>query len=110
MSLFIPELLPYPRVPRAKYKDVLCCLLSSATAAERGSHREDSGLEEKSVQAICSRSQLNSQRALVLPEALVKLQDIGSQRCLNKVRVGRAFGGGLLLLQLKGIDFTICLC
>jgi hypothetical protein len=76
MSLFIPQLMPCPSVPTAKDEDMLCNLLSSATAAEEGRHRGDSGLEEKSVQAICSRSQLNGQRALYLSEPLMKLEDI----------------------------------
>ncbi len=92
MSLVIPQLMPRPGVPRAEDKDMLCCLPSSATAAEGGRHRGDSGLEEKSVQAICSCSQLDSERALCLPEPLMKLQDVHPRGGLNQVGVGRAFG------------------
>ncbi len=56
---------------------MLRCLSSSAAAAEGGRHKGDPGLEEKSIQAIYSRSQLYSQRALCLPEPLMKLQDVG---------------------------------
>ncbi len=83
MSLVIPQLMLRPGVPRAEDKDMLCRLPSSATAAEGGRHREDSGLEEKSIQAICSHSQLYSQRALCLPQPLMKLQDVGPQGGLN---------------------------
>jgi hypothetical protein len=81
-----------PGVPRAEDMDMLCHLPSSATAADGGRHRGDSDLEEKSVQAICPRSQLDSQRALCLPEPLMKLQDVRPQGGLNQVTVGRAFG------------------
>ncbi len=47
--------------PEAEDKDVLCRLASYATAAEGGRHIGDPGLEEKSLQALCSRSQLDSQ-------------------------------------------------
>ncbi len=92
MSLFIPELMPCPSVLEAEEKDMLCRLSSTATAAEGGRHRGDSGLEEKSVQAICSPSQLDSQRALCLPEPLMELQDICHQGGLNQVGVGLALG------------------
>ncbi len=92
MSLFIPQLMPCPSVPTAEDEDVLCRLSFSAAAAEEGRHRGDSGLEEKSVQAICSCSQLDSQRALCLPEPLMKLQDVRPRGDLNQVGVRRAFG------------------
>ncbi len=76
MSLLIPQLEPCLCMLRAYDKDVLCCLPSSATPAERGKDREDSGLEEKSIQADCSNSQLNSQQALCSPEPLMKIQDV----------------------------------
>jgi hypothetical protein len=91
MPLLIPQLMSCPGLPRAEDKNVLRCLSSSTAAAERGRHRRDSGLEEKSIQAIYSRSQLDSQRALYLPEPLMKLQDVGPWGSLNQVRVGRAF-------------------
>jgi hypothetical protein len=90
VSLVIPQLMLCPSVPGADDKDVLSSLLSSATAAERGRHNWDSGLEEKSIQAICSHSQLNSQQALCLLEPLKELQDICHQGGLNLVGVGRA--------------------
>jgi hypothetical protein len=71
MSLFIPQLLPCISMSGAEDKDVLCPLLSSATAAEGGRHRGDPGLEEKCIQAISSHSQLDSQRALWLSKPLV---------------------------------------
>ncbi len=83
MSLFIPELMLYPSVPGAEDKDVLCHLLTSATAAKRGSHRGNSSLEEKSIQAICARSQLDSQRAVYLPEPLMELHDVRPWGGLN---------------------------
>ncbi len=91
MPLLIPQLMSCPGVPRAEDKDVLCCLSSSTAAAEGGRHRGDSGLEEKSIQAIYSRSQLDSQQALCLLEPLMKLQDVSSWGGLNQVGVGRAF-------------------
>jgi hypothetical protein len=51
----------YPRVLRAEDKDVLYYLSSFAAAVERGRHRGDPGLEEKSIQATFSHSQLDSQ-------------------------------------------------
>ncbi len=92
MSLVIPQLMLRPGVPRAKDKEMLNCLLSSARAAEGERRREDSGLEEKSIQAICFCFQLNSQRALCLPEPLMKLEDVGPRGGLSHVGVGRAFG------------------
>jgi hypothetical protein len=92
MPLLIPQLMSCPGMPRAEDKDMLCCSSSSTTAAEGGRHRGDSGLDEKSIQAIYSRSQLDSQRALCLPETLMKLQDVGPWGGLNQVGVGRAFG------------------
>ncbi len=92
--------MPRLSVPRAEDKDMLCRLPSSATAAEGGEHRGDSGLEEKSIRAICSRSQLDSQRALCLPEPLMKLQDVGAWGGLNQVRVGRAFDIRTLLMPV----------
>ncbi len=92
MPLLIPQLMLCPSMPRAEDKDMLRCLSSSTTAAEGRRHRGDSGLEEKSIQAIYSRSQLDSQRALCLPEPLMKLQDVGPQGGLNQVGVGRVFG------------------
>ncbi len=65
-----------PFILRTEDEDVLCRLPSSATAAEGGRHRGDSGLEEKSIQAIYSRSQLDGQRALCLSEPLMKLQNV----------------------------------
>jgi hypothetical protein len=76
----------------AEDKDVLRYLLSSATAAERGRHRRDPGLEEKGIQGIYSSSQLDSQQAPCLTEPLMKLQDISPWGGLNQVWVGRAFG------------------
>ncbi len=90
--MLIPELVSCPGIPGAKDEDVFCCLSSSAAAAEGGKHRGDSGLEEKSVQAICSRSQLNSQRALCFPKPLMELQDVRPRGGLNHIGVGRAFG------------------
>ncbi len=92
MSPFIPELVLYPSVPRAEDKDVLCRLPSSTTAAEKGRHRGDSGLEEKCVQVICSRSQLHSQQALCLLELLMELKDVRTWVGLNQVELGRVFG------------------
>ncbi len=92
MSLLISQLVPCPCVPRAEDKDVLCRLPSSATAAEGGRHRGDSGKEEKSIQTVCSRSQLDSQRALCLPEPLMQLKDVCPQGGLNHIAIGRAFG------------------
>jgi hypothetical protein len=48
MSLLIPKLMLGPGVLRAKDKDVLCQLLSSAAATMAGRHKGVSGLEEKS--------------------------------------------------------------
>jgi hypothetical protein len=76
MPQLIPQLVLYPIVLRAEDKDVLHCLSSSAAAAETGRHRGDPGLEEKTIQAIHSYSQLYSQRALCLPELLMKLHNI----------------------------------
>jgi hypothetical protein len=90
--LLIPQLMLCLGVLGAKDEDVLCRLLSSAAAAERGRHRGDSSLEEKSIQAISSHSQLDSQRALCLPEPLMKLQDICPRGGLNKIGVWKAFG------------------
>jgi hypothetical protein len=90
--MLIPKLMSCPGIPRAKDEDVFCRLPSSATAAEGRKHRGDSSLEEKSVQAICSRSQLDSQRALCFPEPLMELQDVRPWGGLNHVGVGRAFG------------------
>jgi hypothetical protein len=73
MSLVIPQLMPRPGMPRAEDKDMLCRLPSSATAAEGGRHRGDPGLVEKSIQAIGSHSELDSQQAICLPEPLMKL-------------------------------------
>jgi hypothetical protein len=92
MPLLIPQLMSCPSVLRADDEDMSCRLPSSATAAEGGGHRGDSSLEEKSIQAICSRSQLDSQQALCLPEPLMKLQDVRPRGGLNQVGVGRAFG------------------
>ncbi len=71
--MLIPELMSCPSIPRAKDNDVFCCLPSCATAAEGGKHRGDSGLEEESIQAIYSRSRLDSQQALCFSEPLMKL-------------------------------------
>jgi hypothetical protein len=90
--MLIPELMSCPGIPRTKDEDVFCHLPSSATAAEGGKHRGDSGLEKKSIQAICSGSQLDSQQALCFPEPLMKLQDIRPWGDLNQIGVGRAFG------------------
>jgi hypothetical protein len=90
--MLIPELMSCPGISRAKDEDVFCGLPSSATAAEGGKHRGDSSLEEKSIQAICSHSQLDSQQALCFPELLMKLQDVCPQGGLNQIGVGRAFG------------------
>jgi hypothetical protein len=92
MPLIIPQLASCPSVLRAEDENESCCLLSSAAAAEGGRHRADSGLEEKSIQTVCSRSQLDSQQALCLPEPLMELQDIRPWGGLNQVGVGRAFG------------------
>jgi hypothetical protein len=46
---FIPQLMPCPSVLGTEDKELLCRLSSTATTAEGGSHRGDSGLEEKSV-------------------------------------------------------------
>ncbi len=91
MPQLIAKLVSRPRVLRAEYKDVLRRLSSSAAAAEQGRHRGDPGLEEESIQAIYSCSQVDSQRALCLLEPLMKLQDIGPTGALNQVWVGRAF-------------------
>jgi hypothetical protein len=61
MSLLIPQLMLCPSMPGSKDMDVLYHLQSSATAAEGRRHRGDSGLEEKSIQAIFSHSQLDGQ-------------------------------------------------
>jgi hypothetical protein len=58
-------------------------------AAEGGRHSGDSGLEEKSVQAICSRSQLDSQQALSLSEPLMKLLDVHPRGASTKLGLGR---------------------
>jgi hypothetical protein len=92
MSLLITQLMPCPSVLGAEDEDVFCRLLSSATAAEGVRHRGDSRLKEKSIQAICSHSQLDSQQALCLPKPLMRLQDICLREGQNQVRVGRAFG------------------
>ncbi len=93
MSWSISLLMPRLNVPRAEYKDVLCCLLSSAAAAEGGRHRGNSGLEEKSVQAICSHYQLDGQQALCFLDPLMKLfQDVCPWGGLDQVRVERACG------------------
>jgi hypothetical protein len=89
--MLIPKLISCRGIPRAKYEDVFCHLSSSAPAAEGGKHRGDSGLEEKSIQAICSRSRLDSQQALCFPEPLMKLQDVRPWGGLNQIGVGRAF-------------------
>ncbi len=91
MPLLIPELMSCPGVPRAKDEDVFHGLPSSATAAEGEKHKGDSGLEENSIQAICSRSQLDSQRALCFPEPLMELQNVCPRGGLNHVGVRRAF-------------------
>ncbi len=113
MSLFIPELVPYPSVPRAEDKDVLCCLPSSATAAERGSHRGDSGLEEKSIQAICSCSQLDCQRALCLLEPLMEIQDVRPWGASTKSGLGGLLAEGChccnqrtLILQFAHVEMV----
>jgi hypothetical protein len=92
MPLLIPPLMLCPSILRAKDEDVFCRMLSSATAVEGGWHGGDSSLEEKSIQAISSRSQLDSQRALCLPEPLMKLEDVCPRGGLNQVGVGKAFG------------------
>jgi hypothetical protein len=91
MSLFIPQLMLCPSVPRAKDEDMLCSLPSSATAAEGGRQRGNSGLEKKRVQAICSRSQLDGQRALCLPEHLMKLENICPRGTSTKSGLGELF-------------------
>jgi hypothetical protein len=60
MSLLIHQLMLCPNAG-AEDQDVLCRLSPSATAAERVRHRGNRGLEEKSIQAICFNSQLDSQ-------------------------------------------------
>jgi hypothetical protein len=77
MPLLIPQLMSCPSMLRAEDEEMSCCVPSSATAIEGRRHRGDSGLEEKCIQAICSRSQLDAQQALCLPEPLIKLQDVG---------------------------------
>ncbi len=49
----------------------------SAAAAEGGKHKSDFGLEEKSIEAICSRSQLYDQRGVCLPEHISELHYVG---------------------------------
>jgi hypothetical protein len=88
MPQLISQLVSCPRVVRTEDKDVLRCLSSSAAAAEGGRHRGDLGLEEKSIKAIDSRSQLDSQRALRLPGPLMKLQDIGPWGASTKSGMG----------------------
>jgi hypothetical protein len=78
-SLLIHQLSLCPGVPWAKDKDKLGSLASSATAAERARHRGDSGLVEKSIQAVCSHSRLDGQHALYLSEPFVQLQDVCPQ-------------------------------
>ncbi len=85
------ELMSCPGIPSAKDEDVSCRLPSFAVAAEVGKHRGESGLEEKSVQAICSHSQLDSQRALCFSEPLMELQDVRPRGGLNHIGVERDF-------------------
>jgi hypothetical protein len=54
-----PQLVLCPRVPRMEDKKVLCCMLPSTQAAERKRCRGNSSLDEKSLQAIYSRSELD---------------------------------------------------
>ncbi len=91
MSMLITQLMSCPSALRTKDMDVSGGLTSSGTAAERGRHRGDSGLVEKSIQTICSHSQLDSQRALCLPEPLMQLQDVCPWGGLNQIAIGRAF-------------------
>jgi hypothetical protein len=49
-------------------------------------------MEEKSVQAVFSCSQQDSQRALCLPEPFMELQDVSPQGGLNQIGVGWTFG------------------
>jgi hypothetical protein len=49
MHQLIPQTVSCLRILRAKDKDVLSCLPSSAAAAEMGRHKGDSDLEEKSI-------------------------------------------------------------
>jgi hypothetical protein len=80
-----------PGILRAEDEDMSCRLPSFAAAAEGGRHRGDSGLEEKSIQTICSRSQLDSQRALCLPEPLMELQDVCPRWASTKLGLGGHF-------------------
>ncbi len=91
MPLLIPQLLSCSSVPWAEDEDVFRCLTSSAAAAERGRHRGDSGLVEKSVRAIYSHSQLDSQRALSLPELFIQPQNVCPWGGLDQIVIGRAF-------------------
>jgi hypothetical protein len=90
--MHIPKLMSCTGIPGAEDEDLFCCLSSFAIAAEKGKHSWDSGLEEKSIQAVCSRSQLDSEQALCFPEPLMKLQDVCPGEGLNQIRVVRAFG------------------
>ncbi len=87
MSLLILKFVPCLSIPRAEDEDMFCYSPFSVTAAEWVRHREDPGLEEKSIQAICFRSQLNSQQALWLPEPFLKLHDISPLGGLHQTGV-----------------------
>jgi hypothetical protein len=91
MPQLITQLVSCHRVLRAEDKEVLHSLLSFAPAAGGRRYRGDCGLKEKSIYAIGSHSQLDSQQALCLLEPLLKLQDISPWGGLNRVQVGRAF-------------------
>ncbi len=71
--MLIPKLMSCPGKLRAKDEGVCCGLSSSAAAAKGGKHSGDSGLKEESVQAICSRSQLDSQQDFCFPQHIMEL-------------------------------------
>jgi hypothetical protein len=87
MPLLVPQLIKCPSMPRAEDKDVFYGLSSSA-ASKGGRNRGDSGLEEKSIQAIYSRIQLDSQRALCLPKPLMEVQDVRPWGASTTSRLG----------------------
>jgi hypothetical protein len=72
MPLFIPQLMLCPSVPREEDKDMFRHLLFSAAATERVRQKEDSGLKEKSIQAISFCSPLDGQQALCLSEPILE--------------------------------------
>jgi hypothetical protein len=69
--MLVSQLVKCTGMHRAEDMDVLHCSSSSATTAGRGRPKEGPDLEKKGIQANCSHSQLDSQRALCLPKPLM---------------------------------------